>query len=379
MNNHKSPYYKSIDGLRFLAAVNVALFHYVTTMGGLDAMGGSPGWLFNGIKGPMFHASLFFILGGFIFGTKISPRIDSFSVSHFLKTRLRQLYPLHFVTTIMMLVIIQTGGSPIPLGEMVQSLFIHLSLLFPFVPGLANNLNTPSWALGAFFFAYLLLKPTLLVVRTIKSPAMIFVGIFFSWIILAQWSAFYALIGSGSHKFFFHMFPVVRFAEFLMGILLSQLFYIWAIKPGELGKPFWVKLLTDALIVGVVIGLFQLVKVQQRSGIGFEFFSYHTLQPLLFLALVALLAFQQGLIAKIMSFRFIRALGRGSFYPYLLHIPVAIFAQRIYYGITGDPKFFHYPWAIISLLVFLYGLGAITTKIMSRWRVSTVALLDEEK
>jgi len=125
MSNLSSPYYQSIDGLRLFAAVNVALFHYVTTMGGLDTMGGSPGWLFNIIKGPMFHASLFFILGGFIFGTKITPHVDSFSVKNFIGVRLRQLYPLHFLTTVAMAIIIQTGSHPLSGAYLAQSLAIH--------------------------------------------------------------------------------------------------------------------------------------------------------------------------------------------------------------------------------------------------------------
>lgn len=377
MKEHKAPYYASIDGLRLFAAVNVALYHYVTTMGGLDKMGGSPGWLFTIIKGPMFHASLFFILGGFIFATKLTPHIDSFDPKRFIKIRFTQLYPLHVITTLIMALIIMTSGKELSLWHMIKSIFVHLTFLFPFMPNAVDNLNTPSWALSVFFFAYIFIKPILITVKTLKNVPMILFMMAFSIIILSQWSGIYALMGNAHHKFFFHVFPIVRFFEFLLGTLLAQLFTVLNITPAKKGTPLWKKALIDGAIIGVVMLLFAAVKLQLQSDMAYEFFSYHVISPVLFLLLISLLALQQGAIAWMMALPPIRWLGRGSFYPYLLHIPVAVLAHRIYFRITGDAAFFHYPQTIIGLIISLYVIGALITTIMKRWRKTTVCLLDE--
>jgi len=349
-------YFNSIDGLRLLASVNVVLFH-LERNGGLNDLGGSPGWFFRILKGPAFHASIFFILGGFIFATKFAPKIMEFDRRAFLKKRLRELYPLHLITTLTMvaLYVIKRYGTDeiINVPKLIFSSFMHLSFLWSICPIGSFDLNTPSWALSAMFLCYLLLGPALRWSLTLKSRSAVAGWMVLFFIPIVLWGVLYGAIGSPESLYqLFHGFAPIRFFEFGLGILLARFFM--------LRDPFkrhglFIAARCDLAVLLLCGLIFLNLSPAVRSTPEMKWLSYHALMIPIYLTAVYTMSIEKGVFAKIMALSVVRKLGRTSFYPYLIHIPlisiITLFCERV----LGYNKFLHRPLNILAFMVLLYG------------------------
>ena len=353
-------YFNAIDGLRLLASVNVVLFH-LEAMGGLNDLGGGPGWLFRIIKGPAFHASLFFILGGFIFAVKFAPKVAEFDTRAFLRKRLRELYPLHLITTLAMvaLYVVKRWGTDevIDAPKLVFSSFMHLSFLWSLCPLGSLNLNTPSWALSAMFLCYLLFGPLLKWSLGLKSrlAVMGWMAVFF--IPLTAWGLLYGAIGSPSSMYqFFHGFAPVRFFEFGLGALLARFF---ALRDENKRTPLFIAVRCDSAVLLLCCLVFVNLSSTVRATPASEWLSYHVLMIPIYLTAIYTMSIEKGLFARIMALGAVQKLGRTSFYPYLVHIPlisiITLFCERA----LNYKKFLHSPINIIIFTVLLYGVSYI--------------------
>jgi peptidoglycan/LPS O-acetylase OafA/YrhL len=349
-------YFESIDGLRLLASINIVLFH-LEGMGGLNDLNGSPGWLFRIIKGPAFHASLFFMLAGFIYTVKYAARADTLSTRTLITGRLRDLYPLHAATTLMM-VPFAFFSLPVPGLEnivgIVFSCIVHLSMLWSFFPLTPHALNRPSWALSAFMLCYLLFGPLL---RRVIVPArrrtvialMVFCGV-----PGLVWSAFFASVHHHDVYAFFHVFAPVRFFEFMLGMLLARLYHLNITR----SRSFRIRdipWLNDMLIAGTLIVLFFNLRLTAVSNPFLRFAAYHVFVLPLYATLLYRLARGNGIIARLFAFPAVRNLGKCSFYPYLLHIPLVSWLCRIIDRQAGNSHFLHSPGNIALVMGTLYG------------------------
>jgi peptidoglycan/LPS O-acetylase OafA/YrhL len=362
----KKMYFNGLDGLRLIASVNIVLFHF-QYIGGFYNMGGSPGWFFRLIKGPAFHASLFFILGGFIFAAKFAPKIAAFKNRPFLKKRFLELYPLHLITTLTMaslFVIKRWGTESIDWGKLCGSLFMHLSFLWSLWPFGTYSLNTPSWALSAMFFCYLLFGPLFKWSCSIKTrrTAILYIVLFF--VPLAAWGALYSAIGTpGEYYHFFHTFAPVRLFEFGLGMLLARFFILQreakahaAVSSNVNNKKYGLKALCSDLTIALcVCFVYYNLNLQYRGSPSLKFFSYHLFMIPVYLTILYVVALEKGVIARVLSFPTLRKIGRTSFYPYLVHITlmsiVTLFCERT----LGYRKFLHSPLNIIIFMIVLYG------------------------
>ncbi|GBU20827.1 acyltransferase [Fibrobacteres bacterium R8-0-B4] len=353
-------YFNAIDGLRLLASVNVVLFH-LERNGGLNDLGGSPGWLFRIIKGPAFHASIFFILGGFIFATKFAPKIAEFDLRAFMKKRLRELYPLHVATTLIMaaLYVIKRCGTDdaINVPKLIFSAFMHLSFLWSLCPFGSFDLNTPSWALSAMFLCYLLLGPLLRWSMTLKSRSAVAGWMALFFVPLALWGLLFGAIGSPDALYqFFHGFAPVRFFEFGLGVLLARFFML---RDENRRAPLFIAVRCD-LAVLLLCGLIYLnLSPAVRSTPEMKWLSYHVFMIPIYLTAVYTMSIERGVFARIMALSVVRKLGRTSFYPYLMHIPlvsmITLFCERA----LNYKKFLHSPVNIAILMILLYGCSYI--------------------
>ena len=353
-------YFNAIDGLRLLASVNVVLFH-LETMGGFNDLGGKPGWLFRIIKGPAFHASLFFILGGFIFVTKFAPKVTEFDSWGFIKKRLRELYPLHLITTLTMvaLYVIKRWGTDdvINIPKLIFSSFMHLSFLWSFCPLGSMNLNTPSWALSAMFLCYVLFGPLLKWSLKLKSRLAVMGWMALFFVPLIAWWLLYGAIGSPSALYqFFHGFAPVRFFEFGLGALLARFF---ALRDENRRTPLFIAVRCDLAVLLLCCLVFFNLSSAVRATPAAEWLSYHVLMIPIYLTAVYTMSIEKGVFAGIMAQNVVQKLGRTSFYPYLIHIPlmsvITLFCERI----LNYKKFLHHPINIIVFTILLYGCSYI--------------------
>lgn len=351
----KKQYFNSIDGLRLIASVNVVLFH-MEAMGGLNDLHGSPGWLFLLIKGPAFHATLFFILAGFIFTIKYAPQAATFSTLALTRARFRDLYPLHALTVLAMLpfpILAAWNSGALPLGKLGLSGAIHLSLLWSIVPLDAFSLNTPSWALSAFFLCYLLFGPALRAITPVTSRRAIVACMAGCMIVPLGWGFLYASVGQGAYTFF-HIFAPVRFFEFILGMLLARLYVLNTTKPRTV-RVRSIPYANDLLILACLALLAGNLAIRKGNGPLIHWLSYHVFMLPIYATMLYRLARGNGLVARLFAFKAIRQLGKCSFYPYLLHIPLISWTAWIAREAFGFDRILHHPWFVLIFMLCLYG------------------------
>ncbi len=358
-------YFKAIDGLRLFAAVNIVLFH-AEQSGGFYAMEGRPWWFFLLIKGPMFHASLFFILGGFIYTIKHAAKAEMFDTRVFFMRRLRALYPLHVVTTLAMVPFAVWGAAEISSGtvaKIVGSVFVHISMLWAFFPFHTYQLNTPSWALSAFFLCYAVFGLVLRRIVRLERRREVMGAIALCCVVLALWATLYAVVHAriGFQRdvyLFFHVFAPVRLVEFVVGMLLARLYQVSTYKTR--GRSVWARgLMNDVIIVGTLALLFGNLLMRSRGGPVLKYYSYHVVAVPLFALLVYRFARGSGLLPGFTSIPLVRKLGQCSFYPYLLHIPCMAWLSWLMHHGFGYNTFLHWPVNIWLFVAVLYGLSAV--------------------
>jgi peptidoglycan/LPS O-acetylase OafA/YrhL len=343
--NSERLYFPALDGLRLFASINIVLFH-LQYAGAFSALK-KTGYLQTLISGPTFHASLFFILGGFVMGIRF--RQKNMALNSFLLSRLRDLYPLHLISTLIMFVIILWPwfNSPqFPYTKALHSLGMHLSLLWALWPFNTYSLNTPSWALSAFFFCYLFFFPLNTWLRS-KSQALIITLLLLSFTPALIWGFLYCTEPfDGQRYHFFHTFAPIRAFEFISGILLARL---WVLKQNTNPSPweFW---LAPFMLAGMALNL----AFKNESHPIHSWLAYHFVMLPLYGGLIWSLARSSGVFTRFFSFGLLSGLGKSSFYPYLLHVPLASLVQ-----ITG--RYLGYPnplsslYAGLAFIVVLYG------------------------
>jgi len=354
----KTKYFTAIDGLRLLASVNVVLFHF-EGIGGFYNMGGNPAWFFRLVKGPAFHASLFFILGGFIFTTKFAPKIAEFNSWAFLKKRFSELYPFHLITTLTMAalyIVKRAGTGEIDIPKLLYSLFMHLSFLWSLCPLGSLNLNTPSWALSAMFLCYLLFGPLLRWSLRLKTRAEVMCYMLLFMLPLVLCGYVYWAVGSPEKYYqLFHGFAPVRFFEFGLGVLLARFLMMRDESKSAARHPYFMAIRCDAAILAVVCLIFFNLSSIVRFSPEMKWFSYHVYMIPLYLLIIYSVSYEKGIIAWTLSRKFIQRMGRTSFYPYLVHIPLMSVVTLVCEQAWGYKKFLHVPLNIVVFMVILYG------------------------
>lgn len=351
-------YFRSIDGLRLLASINIVLLH-LEGIGGLNDLNGAPAWLFRIIKGPAFHASLFFMLGGFIFTIKFAKHATEFKTVPFLRKRFSELFPLHAITTLIMVALFaikHASPGSLDVVKLIYSGFIHLSLLYSFFPFSSYTLNTPSWALSAFFLCYLLFGIVLKYVVQLRNRKILLFLAFLSCTIPLSWGLLYGALGTPQHLYhFFHIFAPIRFFEFLTGMLMAHFFLLSSTDK----KTFYSSILNDALTIVSLLMIYFLLHFRSKQHPLSTYLAYHAYVLPFYILLLYIVASEQGIIARILGLSFIRNIGKSSFYPYLLHIPLISLITYICERCFGYYKFLHRPLNIFLFIFLLYAGSAL--------------------
>lgn len=360
LNGKEKPatqYFNSIDGLRLLASVNIVLFH-LERLGGLHELQSNPVWFFRIIKGPAFHASLFFILAGFIFTVKYAPLAATFSTRALLCARLRDLYPLHALTTALMIpfvILPCIAPSCVDWAKLIFSAVIHFGCAWSVFPFFTYNLNTPSWALSAFFLCYIAFGPLLRRIAVLSSRRVVVALMACCCMPPVLWGLFYARLGAPAHLYqFFHAFAPIRLFEFVLGMLLARLYHLNNSKPRKMQVQD-IPALNDAIILAALIALYAGLMMRAEAGELMRWQLYHAFPLPLYAVVLYRLARGNGLCARLFATRLIRSLGKCGFYPYLVHIPLVSWICWISEHAFGYRRFLHSPLNVAAFMIVLYG------------------------
>ena len=295
-------YFPALDSLRFFASLNIVLLHFSSS----SLLSYADKTVFAPIlKAPFFTTSVFFLLSGFIYSFLFNEQERIPKFKQFMKERFRRLYPLHIICTLLVFAIIAYRTSHFDNTVFaIKSIALHVSLLWAFVPELGHALNQPSWALSVFFICYAL-TPVLskfLNKQNNKTLWLLFAGLWafviLSIIYFEEWA---------------NVPRVFSGVNFFFGIVLGKLFLNNAIPQPKKASVNDLLLLLTMILQGVNIYYFRPI----NSAV-----TYYILSPILYSALLLLLANNHGFIVKILSVSWLRAVGKASFYTYLLHCVV---------------------------------------------------------
>lgn len=322
----------ALTGARFLAAYWVVVYHFVTEFrtaplpGKAPAPGQIPALMNTLINQGHVAVDFFFLLSGFILAyTYITPEgTMRASRREFWVARIARIYPVYLLGLLIFLPVYLTM---VPNGWVFAlSVVAHLFMLHSWIP-VTIPWNTPSWSLGVEAFFYALFPLVLPLAGRLRRTGLwlLFIG---SWVVftaLAGGLVFVEHHGLANLPYFRDIArynPLPSFPEFVAGMALGLLFTRYGREALPLLRkargPVFDTLITTALLVFGV-----LLVVPSKFGIYGG--AVDTMGPITFLpmaTIILLLAYQSGVVARLLSLPLVVWLGEISYAVYILHTPL---------------------------------------------------------
>lgn len=289
------PHLVSLDGLRFVAAMHIVLFHTLHIP-----------WL-RPVTWGSTSTSLFFLLSGFVLayaytagegGLRVPARV-------FWRRRFARLYPLAVLTQ---LAVIPFAWSRYAPDERVARTAAVLTGVQGWFPRIADSFNSPGWSVSVLAFCYLLFPAMASALRgwSVRRLGVALVAV---WIACLLPIVAVVLAGAGGYwRSAVHHHPLSRLPEFVFGVVLARLFV--AIPAGRVPRG----------IAGVALAGLAAALVLLPAGM-YPLAHNGLLAPLHGLLIVDLAA-GGGVLARGLALRPLRAMGRASFALFLLHVPL---------------------------------------------------------
>ena len=322
---------QALDGLRFLAAAGILLFHH-----GAPLLTGAPAWAERLRAGGYAWVSLFYVLSGFVLARSHPAPLGAEGRRAFWVGRLARLYPaylLAFVLAAPFALERWTTGGPFASAKAAAVAGASLLLVQAWFPPIARLWNAPGWSTSVvltFSIAFPFAAARLSRLRR-RGLWLAFGG---AWALcLAPPLLWLALRPDGLvadplwHEptwllaLKFH--PLARAGEFLAGVVLGLL------------HARGLSLRRGAALAGP-LALAGVAALLAWDGAPFVLVHNGLLAPLFAIALLALAA-GGGPLARVLSSRPARALGDASFALYVLQEPLWLWARRIS-GVDGPPS-----------------------------------------
>lgn len=341
-------YFPALDGLRLLASLNIVLLHLDSSW----LLTYARDWtIYPLIKAPLFSASIFFILAGFIYAVKFSDVSRIPPTWTFVKARFFRLYPLHVVCTLLMVIYV---GYKTPfltdIGGVVRTLLLHLSLLWAWAPAAGHSLNQPSWSLTSFFLCYAAAPVFARYLGRGHSLSRLWRLLGLILLPTVLWGFLFTAVDySDARYLFFHIFPPMRLCEFLFGMVLAHIHLQGGLKGPRRG---WASDLAILALLALLVGNLHFHRTPFPSV---NWFSHHTVNTILYAVLLLLLAQANGWLGRLFSWTPIRILGKSSFYPYLWHMPLIGACYMLSEGLNLQVWTPNHWTGTVTLLVVLYG------------------------
>lgn len=340
-------YFPAIDGLRLLASLNIVFLHLESSAAFAYAKAWT--WLAPIVSGPAFSAGIFFVLAGFLFASKFSDPERRLPVVPFMFARIAKLYRLHFCATILMFVAVAVKlGGVENMAHPVRSLVLHLTLLWSLLPDFGMKLNEPSWALTGFFICYAITPAAAKWLFKIKGKKTLWLLFFASFVPgILQGLCFGLPSFEGPDEYarrfrFLHMFPVMHVAEYLFGMVIFRLYQE---RQFAFLERNYVAGFMQAVLFLLLYGFCYLGQncVQNPS---LYFIVRHSPTILISGLFIMSLIPGKGFLARFFCIPLVRTIGRASFYPYLLHLPLITIGWQLCNMNT--------PRATLALILILY-------------------------
>lgn len=288
---------------------------------------------YNG--GPM-GVEYFIVLSGFVLCAGYEMRIEKSRINYkdFMLRRLIRIYPLHLGCLLLWAVVAYKFTEYLA-SEMVPNLFLIQSWFSN--PYVFYGCNTPSWCLSTLLFCYLMFP---LLIRAYEHKPRVFVAV---WgVLMVAYIVFLSTeaphMDMGNQAWLTRVIPPVRLLDFVLGMLLWQLFA--SLRSTDFAAKarrwsFGVKTAAECLPV-----VLYLLAAYVAAGLSYTWVS----QAVWWLpTLAAILTFSLfdkagGALSRLFDSKALVAFGNASFCFYLLHMPVVGGLRRalIFVGIELD-------------------------------------------
>ncbi|MCU4542684.1 acyltransferase [Acinetobacter bereziniae] len=252
--------------------------------------------------------SFFFILSGFILAYNYKEKflLGKISKKTFYVSRLARIYPIHFFTMLVALILGLISSS-----DNVKYILEHIFLIQSFFSDqdIYFSLNSPSWSISDEMFFYLLFPFVIFLNKSYK----ILLFIFFIFLIFIL---NYKLSDNLKH-YWLYISPIIRFSDFLLGILLFDIF--------ERVKKIYAKKESPLIFELFAIFLFIVFFIfHDKIDLGYRYSVYYWIPMSLIILIFSLskVLYSQNSVSNILSNKYLVWLGEISFCFYLIHLLV---------------------------------------------------------
>ncbi len=292
---------------------------------------------------------LFFVLSGFVIAAvHAESEASAASARKFLIRRFFRLYPLHLVTLVAALIVVDLPSGTVALPGYGTMVALNLSMTHAWgvVPG--SVLNGPSWSISTEWGAYLIFAWICVLTPLARRRLQLLGGIgLVSLVSLIVWRD-----GSLDGDLLFRM------PRCLMSFALGAAVWGWCRNRRPLGSN-----LAAALQLLVAIGMFALlVFAGQQENLTL-------IMPLLSAAMIAAMVRDPGSIVRsFMEARLPQWLGRHSYSLYLVHMPLFHFLLMAAPAGWRATSWGANLWIAMALCVLFGVVGATYALVEKPWR-----------
>ncbi len=298
----------NLTPLRGIAALLVIIFHFEDV---INARFINENYTMI-IRKSYLMVDLFFVMSGFImlhvYGESFSKTVRWDDFRKFLKARFARLYPLHFFTLLLFVILFYISGRPESDFENPLAIVTNLLLIHSFGIHSLFNWNVPSWSISAEWWSYMLFPVLALLLSKNKKIAIpfllvlatvIYIGILYY---LPRVNFFNPKTPAPHNLDVTYDYGFLRgFAGFMMGMVTYTVYQQKALYI-FFGKN--------------IMGFF---------GVGLALFTLHigindALYIPVFMLLVLTVAANEGFIYKICQLKPLQYIGDISYSIYLMHL-----------------------------------------------------------
>ena len=340
----RRPRLDSLTSLRYLAALLVVLYH----TGPIFLRGTYANKLLaNGYIGVTF----FFVLSGFVLTWSRRPRTDA---PTFYAHRFARGWPLHALTWLTMLVLLGPSHTFPGVGPTLSNLL----LLHDWIPKSSYyfSVNGPSWTLSCELFFYLFFPATISLVADLERRRLAHLSGILAVVLVIGALVVLGLVHATGHPgvlYLVHEFPLYRFGQFLLGVLLALLVERgW--RPRVSVIPALVLTIAPAVAVTIVTG-------SAGSQIVIDIITLPGIWLLVVAGAVNDLTGRGALLRRRTAVR----LGQWSFALYLIQAPALTVAARL--GVQAQTDVVDEITAVVGLTILSAAVFIAFERPVERW------------
>ena len=353
----------ALTGLRFLAALHAFLFHVLTPRFAGEP-GSAEGWVVRLIGGGYVAVSLFFVLSGFILAYVYLRPADGDDVPAeamrgtrhaFLWARVARVYPVYLVALLVsapLFAITTWRAGRADLGAAIATVLTAPFALQGWSPATACRWNCPGWSLSVEAFLYFVFPSVGVWLCGLRSRTRWRVAIVV-WLAGLALPAAYAWVtprtGPGTAHVWLDVLkyaPPAHIGEFVAGIVIGLAF----VDRQERAVPAWGRVLPGGSLIAVGLIL------AASDRIPYPLLHNGLLVPV-WGTLIVGLAWQQGVLARVLAHPLATWLGESSYSFYLLHLSILSYLLAAAARVPALGRLATGPWVA---LVFFVALAAAT-------------------